>query len=675
MGRARVARWRRRVLLPSLAAALLGALLVSPVSAATRSVSLSVAPGTLLLHDTVTATGVVRGVSRGTRVTLQRWDGSRWRTSASARTGAGGRFTARPVAVTSGRVAYRARIAAVGSRRPAVASVVRRVSVLRRSGMTLVTSRPDEHARDLDLRGTVSAARAGAPVRADLLVDGTWRTLDSGLVGTSGSFALDVQLPWGASSVRVVAPRDGYRASATSGVRSFVTTPVAAPDPEPTPDPDPGPTPDPGPDPDPSPGPPPVVEVQGSLDDDTTWRAGTEVRLVGDVDVAAGVTLTVEGGTTVRSEGHRLAVRGRLVTTGSGVTVLGPATQVPSAGDWPGVVVEDGGSADLGTALVTGASTALAVERGGTATWRGSVRVSTLGLDADGFVDARGVDWGSATGPAPWGTGVPVRGYGAQVLPWAGFEPGAEVPSPVEAAAPVPCADVVLLGARGSGEAPRGSDPYEEAPAGGLGAVNVTVLVGVHDAILAARPGTTVSVAPVRYAAAGFPPGDATSDWPRFEASLRQGADDVAATVADLAQRCPESLVVATGTSQGAAVVHAGLVQLTSEQRSRVAAVGLLGDMATSSTGDETFWRTSGTPGPRPTTGGVVPLRLVRPSLPGVLPADLAPRTISLCHTGDVVCDAAPGAGIERHLDYSSQETYGLGVALAEKVLERLPQP
>ncbi|GAA0205914.1 hypothetical protein GCM10008944_24690 [Cytobacillus oceanisediminis] len=647
---------------PALLAGLVVALVLAglgPADAASRRVSLTVAPTTPLVGASVSVSGTVTSTPRRTKVVLQRWSGRRWLSLSTVRTGTRGRFTARTAAASPGRWSYRVRVPAAGKRK-AVTSGVRRVDVLRGSSVSLSVERRSAAWTFVQVRGLVRNARTGAPVRLERRVAGAWRRAADGRVGAGSRYDVGLELPVGTSSVRVVAPRDAYRAAAVSPTVTVTVAPPPATGSSATPTPPAQPAAE------------PSRTVSGTITGQVTWAAGSTVVLTGPVDVAAGATLTVEDGVAVRSAGHALTVHGTLRAGRSGTTTFTSTSTAPRAGDWPGIRVARRGHADLGRSHVSGADTALRVVRGGSAQWRGSVAASAAGLDSDGFADARHVDWGSPTGPAAFGTGAAVRGYGALVVPWQGFTPATGSTWLAEDAPQVPCVDVVLVGARGSGEAPQGSDAYEDAAFGGTGVPTFGVLHGAYSTVQEARPGTSFTVVPVRYAAAGYPPADDSVDWPTFSASLRGGADAVAALTADVARRCPDSLVVLVGASQGAAAVRAGLVQADGAGRDAVAAVGLLADPSTVPDATETIWSTSWTARSVPKVGGVVPMSSFARAATSDLPDDVAARTLALCHEGDAVCDAGPDASIERHADYSAQETLDLGAALGRLVLDRL---
>lgn len=642
---------------------------VQAQAASSRRVSLGLSPTTVLEKGVVQATGTVSSTPSRTVVSLQRWDGKAWRTATTTRTGSGGRWSARLVAGSAGRHAYRARVAAVRGG-PAAVSATRRIEVLVTSSVMLRVGRAADDSSRVVADGTVTNARSGAPIRLERRAGSRWTTMTSGTVGADRRFRLEAAAP-DAVELRVTAPRDGYRATATSTEVALMAP--STPTPEPTPTPTPAPEPVQTTSPTPAPEPPLATTAAGTVRGDVTWRGGpgSTVRLTGPLEVASGATLTIGPGVVVRPQGHPVVVRGTLLAgDGDEPTVIGDPGD--DAGAWAGIVVADGGRADLGRTRLQGASVALDVQRGGSALWRGSVRRSAVALRAADFVDARHVDWGDPSGPSPFGSGARVEGYAAVVAPWAGFTSGIDRTWLAATAPATPCVDVALVGARGSGEPPQDGQAYDEAAFGGVGASSFGVLHGVYTRIAEARPSTSFAVVPVRYAASTYPVGGADGSWPSFSASVRGGADAVAALVRDLASRCPDTLVVLAGSSQGAGVVRVGLSDLDATERRNVAGVGLVGDMSATTSALETRWSGRDTPHGPPALGGLMPASLFRPSVPGPLPADLAPLVLSLCHTTDVICDARPGASIDGHVDYGSEEVLGVGRVLAGPVLERL---
>ena len=98
-------------------------------------------------------------------------------------------------------------------------------------------------------------------------------------------------------------------------------------------------------------GPVPVVNVSGTLTSNTTWSPQIAIAYVVEatLDVPAGITLTLEPGTVIKSGGPSLMVEGTLDAVGSAASPIvftsinddsvGGATGTgkPAAGDWYGI--------------------------------------------------------------------------------------------------------------------------------------------------------------------------------------------------------------------------------------------------------------------------------------------------------------------------------------------------
>lgn len=137
------------------------------------------------------------------------------------------------------------------------------------------------------------------------------------------------------------------------------------------------------------------------------------------------------------------------------------------------------------------------------------------------------------------------------------------------------CADLLVVGARGSGER------VDEAQPAGFGREAGAVATAVVTA--AQGRGWNVRTAGVDYPA--IPEPEARADPSAFEASVDAGVADAVATVRAVAG-CPSTRIVLIGSSQGAAVVHRAVDELSdgSSAGSSTGAVGtplgavLLGD-------------------------------------------------------------------------------------------------
>ena len=109
-------------------------------------------------------------------------------------------------------------------------------------------------------------------------------------------------------------------------------------------------------------GQPPAMDVTGTLTSDTTWSpAGASAYIIqGDLDVPAGITLTIEPGTVIKGSGSgaKITVEGSLVAVGSSSSPItftsvndnsvggSTGSGSPAAGDWGGIEVSGAGSVD-----------------------------------------------------------------------------------------------------------------------------------------------------------------------------------------------------------------------------------------------------------------------------------------------------------------------------------------
>ena len=113
----------------------------------------------------------------------------------------------------------------------------------------------------------------------------------------------------------------------------------------------------------------------GRIEQDTTWR--DTVYVGGDVTIAAGATLTLAPNTQVLFLPYRDATRGGLDTTRAelivegrlhaqaGGIVFGSADAASLGADWYGLVVEQGGRADMSNAAIRDGLRCVYAKRGG----------------------------------------------------------------------------------------------------------------------------------------------------------------------------------------------------------------------------------------------------------------------------------------------------------------------
>lgn len=611
----------------------------APASAATRSVSLSLSTTTTVSGGLVTLTGRVTPARAGVTVAVQHRKGSVWVTDRKVRTSSTGRYTSAARPTTAGTIAFRvvAPTQAWGRR---TASVARSVTVRATGAVSVEAPSSVRSDEQLAVTGTVSDGVAGSAVRLERQVGTTWAAAGTSTTTSAGRYRVAVDPR--AGTYRVIAPPSPSRTTATSS--AFAVTVLQ------------------------------VRSVGGTVASSTTWSATTvtEIDLTDDLVVPAGVTLRIGPDVTVNTHGHDVVVRGRLVAGQGGTTVFEATSGARAKARWQGIRVVAGGTADLGSSLLQDAVVALDVDASSSAVWHGTVRSSSSGLNADGFTDARKVDWGSSSGPSPYGTGAATQGTEAQVVPWAGYS----VP-PTRTAASQPtavCRDVVLLAVRGSREGPQGDGTYESDPYGGMGAIGYFAGAGALQTVLLQHPGTTWDMRAIRYPASLYPGFTSGVTWPEYVNSLVQGALGVRTAIRSLEASCPGSKVVLIGASQGAGVVRLGIAGLTSAERESILAVGLVGDPLRTAGGAELLWQSADTPATATTLqrSGLLSADVLEDGASDEIPADVLSRTVSLCRSDDLVCAPGPGATVDGHVAYTSDDISGLARWLGAKALQGL---
>lgn len=181
------------------------------------------------------------------------------------------------------------------------------------------------------------------------------------------------------------------------------------------------------------------------------------------------------------------------------------------------------------------------------------------------------------------------------------------------------CADLVILGARGSGQ-----DPERNA---GVGA-EVRRSVGQLARRVHARSARTIRLEAVRYDASA-------GTYDAYQAHVIDGAAMMTARLRKLERSCPGSRFALVGFSQGAQVVHGTSVDVPTDEASRVALVAMIADPRHNPSDAITQFGYA----KHPVTGNG------RLGSGTPIAADLRRAAISLCVEGDEICNdkGAPG--------------------------------
>ena len=360
--------------------------------------------------------------------------------------------------------------------------------------------------------------------------------------------------------------------------------------------------------------------------------------------------------------------------------------------------MSSGAEADLQGVSVRRASTALSVSSGGLAVLRGEVRDSTVGLDAQGWVDARGVDWGGDGAPSPLGTGAPVQGDGAWYVPYKGWDPtaystGGAIPIPD----PEPCADIEFIGVRGSGEDPQQDPPVYNGLGSGFGQRNVWIASGIQDYMEAERSDLTFRWRGLRYRALGVLHNPLNLGHPDYMTSIYQGVDQLVAEIKAHTASCrgQGQRMVLIGYSQGALAIHLALRELERTDpgllaRDNIAGIALLADPGKVPYDAEFTFEEPDKPagtGVDKAAGIWTGLMENVPKIDkGPLPEEVVGRTYAICANHDPVCAPAKESSyltglrnikhdMDVHTNYDQAELHWLGERVAQAVLPHLPPP
>jgi hypothetical protein len=419
----------------------------------------------------------------------------------------------------------------------------------------------------------------------------------------------------------------------------------------------------------------------------------------GMLTVGAGVTLTVNAGVVIKSYGAGLESNGGTInatgtaqqpviftsvkddTAGGDYNKDGNVT-TPAPGDWQGISVNTGGTFDLEATNIRYASTALSADNSTSGVFHGSVVTSAFGVaGGDSYIDATNVDWGSPSGPAPIGSGVPISGTGVLVTPWVGFVPP---PAPTSTPPYVPpttytCTKVAFIGARGSGEPPTGDNQTYLNPADGLGAKLPGLLDGINSTLSNyGYSSSDVKVLAVQYRAleANNPLNYITQAY--FD-SVYDGVNKTVSMILDEESHCPSEKLILAGYSQGALAIHLALMDLASADPgtlSSIAAVLMIADPAKVGYAAEETWELDELlAGPGVSAADGIWTKSAPHSMSGPLPSLVTGRTLAICHNQDIVCSPGLWSTIDNHTSYDTSEENDMGVWAADTLLGIQPPP
>jgi hypothetical protein len=448
-----------------------------------------------------------------------------------------------------------------------------------------------------------------------------------------------------------------------------------------------------------------VVELSGTIATTSTlpaesaaWEVGGSNLVQEPLTVPAGKTLTIapgavlKGATDFGTNCASVCVEGALVAVGTAsepVTFtslndnsVGGTTGsgAPKAGDWEGIAVQDGGSAQLEHTTLEYAATGLSVAEEAEVTIRGAILHSTVGVSSHAYVEATDVNWGSPSGPAPFGTGTPIEG---EVLakPWVGYvappvpsEPPYEAPSEKFAN----CGDYFVIGARGSGEDPQGNPPVYSSNEDGFGTRNYNAYYGLKKVIEAyGVPESDFNVLGLRYRALGVEAAALING--EYEESIWEGVAALKEVLHERESECPSEPAILIGYSQGALVIHLALRELQKSDPSmlsaaHIAGVMLIADPAKVGSESEPVWEEENVPA-APGSGiykaDGLWTKLGEPEN-GPLPSTVTNRAISFCANHDIVCAPGFGSHLSEHENYyQAGNLNAMGEWMAERILGR----
>ena len=214
-----------------------------------------------------------------------------------------------------------------------------------------------------------------------------------------------------------------------------------------------------------------------------------------------------------------------------------------------------------------------------------------------------------------------------------GVAPAATSPTPTPVASQsalsnAKCADLIVLGARGSDQSPSTNH--------GVGAEVFRSVTSMAEH-LHERSKVTVRIVGVPYPAASGP---------AYTANVYTGVSHAGQLLSTLGKECPDSRFGLVGFSQGAQIVHGTALELKPVQIRRVVLVAMIADPRRNPGDTIEHWSyDASTPGPGKLGAGTP------------IPEPLRPKAITFCAPKDEICNWPPG-GYSGHLSDTHRHFY-----------------
>ena len=177
------------------------------------------------------------------------------------------------------------------------------------------------------------------------------------------------------------------------------------------------------------------------------------------------------------------------------------------------------------------------------------------------------------------------------------------------------CADVVVLGLRGSGQSPDQNSGLGQELSRSLRSMVSTLKADV-----------TVRLEAVDYKSARTV---------NYDTGVADGRRQLHRLFTGLAKQCEDTTFAFIGFSQGAQAVHGYAFDLPADEANRVAFIAMMADASRNADDDITFWSYADKPAPRSGKAGAGE----------VFNSHTRKKAIDLCVAGDEICNWPEGGG------------------------------